>query len=103
MTIEQLEESFNKHEYGLFSNRDKFDIVVVYDESSLTLGGHDSPLSSLVRLIGSRSNQKVLRREPMLLVGGLKAWRQEYSERTEGQAVSALLPSQSLSLQLYPS
>lgn len=66
-----------KHEQGVFSNRDKFDLIVVYDEASTTYGPKDFPLSVLVRLIGEQAIQKMLKRMPMLLVGGMEAWRRD--------------------------
>lgn len=83
LTIGRLEELMfiaPKHEQSLFFNRDKFDLVVIYDESSTELGEHDSPLSILVRLIGGQAIHKMLKRMPMLLTGGIKAWRQECGE-----------------------
>lgn len=77
-----------KHEQGVFSNRDKFDLIVVYDENSTSYGLKDSPLSVLVRLIGEQAIQKMLKRMPMLLVGGMEAWRRDMGEsdviRTSG-------------------
>ena len=61
----------------MFLNRDKFDLVVIYDEASTTLGSSDSPLSVLVHLIGEQAVEKMLKRVPMLLVGGITALRKE--------------------------
>lgn len=68
------------HEQSLFSNRDKFDLVVVYDEASTDYGTRDSPLSVLVRLISEQAIQKMLKRMPMLLVGGMLAWRHDIGD-----------------------
>ncbi|KAF9466165.1 hypothetical protein BDZ94DRAFT_1188229 [Collybia nuda] len=83
LSVERLEESMSiapKHEQGIFANRDKFDLIVVYDEASTSYGPKDSPLSVLVRLIGEQAIQKMLKRMPMLLVGGMEAWRRDIGE-----------------------
>lgn len=50
---------------------------MIYDQASTTLGSSDSPLSVLVRLIGEQASEKMLKRMPMLLVGGIEALRSE--------------------------
>ncbi|KAF6761810.1 ubiquitin carboxyl-terminal hydrolase 4 [Ephemerocybe angulata] len=65
-------------EASLFENRDKFDLVAVYDQSSTTFGGDYTPFSILVRIISERAIRKMLKRMPMMLVGGLDAWKQEF-------------------------
>lgn len=69
-----------KGEANLFSNRDKFDIVAVCDQSSTTFGGNDSALSILVRVINEQAFRKYLKRMPMLLVGGVEAWKHDLGE-----------------------
>lgn len=66
-----------KGEANLFSNRDKFDIVAVYDESSTTFGSCETPLSILVRVISEQAFRKMLKRMPMLVVGGMEAWKRD--------------------------
>ena len=66
-----------RHEASLFGNRDKFDLVVVYDGSSEFFGAANTPLSILVRVISEQAFQKVLKRMPMMLVGGFEAWKRE--------------------------
>ena len=66
-----------RHEASLFGNRDKFDLVVVYDGSSESFGAANTPLSILVRVISEKAFQKVLNRMPMMLVGGFEAWKRE--------------------------
>lgn len=79
--IQELEEAImSKSEQGLFSNRDKFEIIIMYDDSSTGFSGKDTPLSILAHLIGGRSSPKMLRRDPMLLVGGLQAWREHVKQ-----------------------
>lgn len=65
-----------KHEYGLFANRDKFDLVAVYDESSTSFSSSRS-LSALIRAIYEQAFSKFLKRMPMMLVGGITAWRRD--------------------------
>lgn len=64
----------------LFNNRDKFDLVAVYDDSSESMGDSRSPLSSLVRAIYETEFKKILKHIPVLLVGGLQAWKRETDE-----------------------
>ncbi len=65
----------------MFCNRDKFDVIVIYDDFSETPGLPDSPLSSLVRAIYETAFRKILKRVPVLLIGGLEAWKREFGER----------------------
>ncbi|CCM01336.1 uncharacterized protein FIBRA_03385 [Fibroporia radiculosa] len=69
-----------RDEWVLFSNRDKFDLVAIYDNDSETFGELSSPLSSLVRAIYEVAFRKFLKHSPMLLVGGLQAWKKEFGE-----------------------
>jgi ubiquitin carboxyl-terminal hydrolase 8 len=61
----------------LFSNRDKFDLVAIYDDSSESF---DKPLSVLVRAIYEIAFQKMLKRMPVLIVGGLDAWKRDLGQ-----------------------
>lgn len=62
-------------EASLFGNRDKFDLVVVYDQASTSFGSENSALSIIVRVIREQAFKKILKRPPMMLVGGLEAWK----------------------------
>jgi hypothetical protein len=73
-------------ELTLFKNREKFDIVVLTDYSSTSFGSSDSPLSSLNGAIYTTEFTKVLKRPPILLIGGLKAWSRDVGE---DQVISA--------------
>lgn len=68
-----------REEWVLFQNRDKFDLVVLYDTSSET---HDltGPLSAFVRAVFDSAFRKPLRHTPVLLAGGLQAWKQMFSD-----------------------
>jgi len=84
ITAEALENAMvvaPRQEYSLFSNRDKFDLVAIYDSSSTTFGSDTTPISILVRLIWEQAFKKMLRRMPMLLVGGIEAWKKEFREK----------------------
>ncbi|KAG6876190.1 hypothetical protein C0992_000552, partial [Termitomyces sp. T32_za158] len=82
LTISELERAMANAPSGersVFSNRDKFEIVVIYDNHSKDLGASNTPLSILNRLIATaRTSQKLLKRQPMLLVGGYNAWQRTF-------------------------
>ena len=69
-----------RQETTLFDNRDKFDLVTVYDGSSTSFGDANTPLSTLVRVISEQAFRKILKRMPMMLVGGIEAWKRELGE-----------------------
>lgn len=69
-----------RQETSLFDNRDKFDLVTVYDGSSTSFGNANTPLSTLVRVISEQAFRKILKRMPMMLVGGIEAWKREVGE-----------------------
>ncbi|ESK87571.1 ubiquitin-specific protease [Moniliophthora roreri MCA 2997] len=80
VTGESLEDSMviaPAQEATAFKNRDKWDLVVVYDQKSIDFGGLDSLLNVLIGAISERAFKKPLRRMPMILVGGLDAWKAE--------------------------
>ncbi|PBK69086.1 hypothetical protein ARMSODRAFT_175019 [Armillaria solidipes] len=67
-------------EVSLFANREKFDYVVLYDWNSTSFGPLDSPLSVLVQTIYEREFTRMLKHAPIILVGGLEAWKKEFGE-----------------------
>ncbi|KAJ7931675.1 cysteine proteinase [Mycena leptocephala] len=86
LTAERLEDSMANaptNETTMFKNRDKFDLIVVYDQSSQTLGSSTSPMSIL-------AFTKLLKRMPMMLVGGFDAWRRDIGEEISSQSVTIL-------------
>lgn len=89
-TIENALVIAPRGESVLFTNRDKFDLVGIYDNTSETFGDSNSPLSILTRAIYEVALRKFLKHPPVLLVGGLQAWKKEYGEselvRGEGSA-----------------
>src|SRR6266478_6101707 len=93
-----------KQEQGLFMNRDKFDLVAVYDQNSATFGELNSPLNILIRAIMETAFRRILKRAPMMLVGGLDEWKKKVGdfELTRGDASisrspnSAQLPTSTL-------
>ncbi|KAG9313137.1 hypothetical protein JVU11DRAFT_6587 [Chiua virens] len=68
-----------REERVLFENRDKFDLVVFYDTSSETYDG--GPLSGFVRAVFLEAFRKFLRHAPVLLVGGLHAWKEKFPDK----------------------
>ncbi|KAH7922616.1 cysteine proteinase [Leucogyrophana mollusca] len=77
---EQLEDSLTvapRDEWVLFQNRDKFDVVAIYDDASETYGSQGGALSSFVRVVYENAFRKMLKNTPMLLVGGLHAWKRD--------------------------
>ena len=84
------------NERSMFLNRDKFDLVAFYDQSSETLGASNSPLASLYRAIYETAYQKTLKNMPLLIAGGLDAWKKEFeNEVIHG---TPALPSLDISL-----
>ena len=79
-TIENAMVIAPRQEISLFDNRDKFDLVTVYDESSKSFGDANTPPSILVRVISEQAFRKILKRMPMMLVGGIEAWKREVGE-----------------------
>jgi ubiquitin carboxyl-terminal hydrolase 8 len=60
-----------------FMNRDKFDLVVMYDDGSDAFGPAHSAFMALGRAIYENAFRKMLKKMPVLLVGGLRAWKAE--------------------------
>ncbi|KAK7025134.1 ubiquitin carboxyl-terminal hydrolase 4 [Favolaschia claudopus] len=84
MNAEKLEDSMVNaptSETTMFKNRDKFDLVVLYDQSSQNAGPTNSPMSILMNLISETAFTKLLKRMPMVLVGGLDGWRKDMGEQ----------------------
>ncbi|KAG6908896.1 hypothetical protein DXG01_002874 [Tephrocybe rancida] len=76
----------------VFQNRDKFEIVVLYDNASTNLGATNSPLSILSGLLAD-ALEKRLKRQPMLLVGGFNAWKNYLEKSSDASTVSSEAPS----------
>ncbi|KAG6902558.1 hypothetical protein C0995_014947 [Termitomyces sp. Mi166 len=97
LTISELEQAMSNapsEERSVFSNRDKFEIVVLYDDHSKDLGASNTPLSTLNRLIATaQTSQKLLKRQPMLLVGGYNAWRRTLGSNVPSTVSSEATPS----------
>lgn len=74
-----IENSFSvapREEFVLFQNREKFDLIVLYDASSKAYDT-DGPLSAFIRVVYEKAFSKMLRRPPVLLLGGLQAWKKD--------------------------
>ncbi|PBK99872.1 cysteine proteinase [Armillaria gallica] len=86
-------------EVSLFANREKFDYVVLYDWNSTSFGPLDSPLSVLVQTIYEREFTRMLKHAPIILVGGLEAWKKEFGEaevtKGDGEVMKPPPPSTS--------
>jgi len=67
-----------RDELVLFLNRDKFDLIVIYDDASETPGPPDAPISNLIRAIYVNAFRKILKRVPVLLIGGIQAWKRSF-------------------------
>ncbi|KAI0036203.1 hypothetical protein K488DRAFT_76118 [Vararia minispora EC-137] len=63
-------------ELTLFKNRDKFDLVVLYDGSS-ELAARNSPITVLSSVIWEREFRRPTRNMPAALIGGFDAWRRD--------------------------
>jgi ubiquitin carboxyl-terminal hydrolase 8 len=84
VTGETIEDSLSvapRDEWVLFCNRDKFDLIAIYDDASETPGPPDAPLAKLIRAIYETAFRKILKRVPVLLVGGLEAWKREFGDQ----------------------
>lgn len=82
ITGEAIEDSLHvapRNELTLFLNRDKFDVIVVADKSSETYPENPA-LQPLVQATYENAFKKCLRHAPMLLVGGLDAWKREFGD-----------------------
>ena len=88
-TIEDALSISPRNEVALFSNRDKFDLVAMYDEASESLGDMRSPLHILSCAIYETSFRKILKNVPMVLVGGIEAWKREYGDGELARAGSS--------------
>ena len=80
----------------MFCNRDKFDLIAIYDDASETPGPPDAPLSRLECAIYETAFRKILKRVPVLLIGGLEAWKREFDE--QDLVVAEVAPSVPTSL-----
>ncbi|CAO3696223.1 unnamed protein product [Rhizopus stolonifer] len=78
VTIRHVEESLLNNpdvEQTLFAQRNRFDLVVYYDQNSNNLG--DIPMNTIKRILEINP----LRRPPMMLAGGFDAWQYVVGER----------------------
>ncbi|KAK0489313.1 ubiquitin carboxyl-terminal hydrolase 4 [Armillaria novae-zelandiae] len=92
-------------EVSLFANRENFDYVVLYDWNSTSFGSLNSPLSVLVQTIYEREFTRMLKHAPIILVGGLEAWKKEFGEAevTKGDGEVAKPPPSSTSTETFAS
>jgi hypothetical protein len=79
ITAEAIEDAMSiapQEELTIFKNRDKFDLIVMYDDSS-TNPGHGTAMEALVSAIWEQEFKKATRSVPVVLIGGLDAWVRE--------------------------
>jgi len=79
-----------RHKWALFTNREKFDLIAMYNSLSESFGFGHSPLSALVRTIYETEFWKILKRMPVCSFGGLDVWRKEFGDEetvSKGEAV----------------
>ncbi|CAE6374060.1 unnamed protein product [Rhizoctonia solani] len=83
MSAKELQEALvlsSKTERTLFERRNTFDLVVLTDASSTEFGDPSTPLNLLFRIIYETEFLKPLRRPPVFLQGGIKAWGDQVGE-----------------------
>ncbi|KAH7335450.1 hypothetical protein B0J17DRAFT_670242 [Rhizoctonia solani] len=83
MSAKELQEALvlsSRTERTLFERRNTFDLVVLADSSSTEFKDPSTPLNLLFRIIYETEFLKPLRRPPVFLHGGIKAWADEVGE-----------------------
>jgi hypothetical protein len=89
MSTKELQEALvlsSRTERTLFERRNTFDLVVLCDGESGSFGDPSTPLGVLFRIIYETEFLKPLRRSPVFLQGGIKAWGNEVGEFIGTQA-----------------
>ncbi|KAL0073893.1 hypothetical protein J3Q64DRAFT_1634817, partial [Phycomyces blakesleeanus] len=80
----KIEESLilnSESDQYVFSHRNKFDVVVYYDQSSQGIHDESETLRNLKLAIYQLEFTKKLGRVPMLLAGGFDAWQEKIGEK----------------------
>ncbi|KAH8833175.1 hypothetical protein DL96DRAFT_712051 [Flagelloscypha sp. PMI_526] len=96
ITAERIEEALvvgPPQEVAMFSNRDKFDVVAMYDDQSTEFGEQNSLPNILVRAVFEQAFKKPLKHIPMLLVGGFAAWKSSCGSGSVESSSSSSTPS----------
>lgn len=81
MNAQRLEEALSispPADQNAFSERDRADLVVIYDESSTSFpskGSAATVVSTLFTILFETEFRKTLKRSPVLLIGGYKAYK----------------------------
>ncbi|KAG8768252.1 ubiquitin-specific protease doa4 [Ceratobasidium sp. 428] len=89
MSTKELQEALvlsSKTERTLFERRNMFDLVVLVDTDSEQFGDLNTPIGMLFRMIYEQEFLKPLRRSPVFLQGGIKAWTNDVGELVGSQA-----------------
>ncbi|CAJ0824154.1 21934_t:CDS:2 [Entrophospora sp. SA101] len=72
-----------KKEQDLFKNRNLFELVILYDQDSVSKTpklAQTNTLNNLINIIYENEYMKKLKRSPLLLNGGFASWKRLYSE-----------------------
>ncbi|KAG9085479.1 ubiquitin-specific protease doa4, partial [Ceratobasidium sp. 392] len=89
MSAKELQEALvlsSRTERILFERRNTFDLVVLVDADSELFGDLNTPIGMLFRMIYEHEFLKPLRRSPVFLQGGIKAWTNDVGELVGSQA-----------------
>ena len=83
-------------ERELFEKRDQFEMVIIYDIGSKGLT--DEPIAKIYKILRDRSFDKPLKREPVILKGGIISWVETYGLSNFGHHHGDLsVPTRSIS------
>jgi ubiquitin carboxyl-terminal hydrolase 8 len=89
MSAKELQEALvlsSRTERTLFERRNTFDLVVLTDTDSEQFGDPSTPIRKLFSMIYENEFLKPLRRSPVFLQGGIKAWTNDVGELVGTQA-----------------
>ncbi|QRV73950.1 ubiquitin carboxyl-terminal hydrolase [Ceratobasidium sp. AG-Ba] len=89
MSTKELQEALvlsSRTERTLFERRNTFDLVVLTDAHSDQFNDHSTPIRMLFTMIYENEFLKPLRRSPVFLQGGIKAWANDVGELVGTQA-----------------
>ncbi|KAG0166461.1 ubiquitin-specific protease doa4 [Apophysomyces sp. BC1034] len=80
-TIQKFLSANPKAEQKLFAERDRFDVIVYYDQNSQNIPMAGEAMRSIKAALYELERQKPLRRPPMMLTGGFDMWQTTVGER----------------------
>ncbi|KAF7722685.1 ubiquitin-specific protease doa4 [Apophysomyces ossiformis] len=79
--IQKYLSSNPKAEQNLFTERDRFDVIVYYDQNAQSIPMAGEAMRSIKSALYELERQKPLRRAPMMLAGGFDTWQSVVGER----------------------